>query len=1326
MGKKSKKYVVRSKSTEERKDPKVEDTKHDVLENALTSSDDSKIPNRYSTMSTPSISRTEDSQNVLLKKLLQNTACASTQSPPPILATTTSTTAPTITNGENVLVKTSTPTLSSLLPPAIKTEPQTVVTTPQPRPTPPRTPIRETSFVSSPVTTPTSMPPSTVATQQLHIDVKKCMPPSRTPSRDDLLSPQTPKSSCSQDSSLQTPPLTIKKERQEMPPTSQHQPSPILTPQEVKKEFLDESSQHSTVSDHSRPDVQMKEELDAIETSTEKALLDKEELKKQKRRMYQQKRRQNQILNKEQGQPKKRPRKNSKIDEDYDTYIDGILNQLRQLPPMTVSEPVLNRNYGAVPVFGAGDMSKLGNKSYSSQFGELVGSYGNAELPGFTDYYNTKPYGDLEALPEKPAASTQRGFYDQEFPLIKFDTDDDKKFDLFCREDTPDTVLSSSSPECFRSESPQQKFLGLRLISDEEDESESEEKLRKGRLSPVVPLIKPIPIRLKPAGGMYLTDHTDNKENQPVISHELHMTSKPEPKPSPTKESGNVTLTLTLTSSAAEDIIGVLRDLANILHIPAPTSYQIVERSSTPPSQKLGLYRTKGKDGKEGAPIDIQSILNGSAKFCKHCDVVILNNMIRKKVSDLPFLAKDSELLSDGDELYFCSSTCYMQFALMHRSPSISEDKAAAIIDHLSQKDKLELKLKKPLFESSDSKSLIAQRLLMDTKDFKKDVEMMDTSDFSFFSRLDNKHKLQNQADYKPQVKTKMYKNVRYKLWAPGCLQPAQKFKKPTDKEIMELLYRMQITVTPPKMPDDTRKCMFCQGVGDSVADGPARLLNFDVDKWVHLNCALWSDGVYETVNGALMNLENAIQMSLTTTCVHCNKLGATIRCFKTRCSSVYHLSCAVKDNCVFYKNKTVYCMVHIPKNEKDNELTTLSVWRRVYVDRDETRQVAAVMHHSDSNNLLRVGSLIFLSVGHLLPHQLPNFHTPNYIYPIGYKIIRFFWSTKRLNKRCRYICSIHDVNGKPEFRVLVQEQEEQDIELKDPTSKGVWQKILDRVVNLRSQNQCLHMFPKFVTGEDLFGLTEPAIVRVLESLPGIDTLTDYKFKYGRNPLLELPLAINPSGAARTEPRSRNQLHWKRPHTQRTLGPAARPLFGHPPPPGLLSSTVTLGELSCPYSKQFVHSKSSQYKKMKQEWKNNVYLARSKIQGLGLYAARDLEKHTMVIEYIGEIIRTELAECREKQYEAKNRGIYMFRLDEERVVDATLCGGLARYINHSCNPNCVAETVEVDRDVRIIIFTKRRIQRGEELSYDYKFDIEDDQHKISCMCGAPNCRKWMN
>jgi SET domain-containing protein len=73
---------------------------------------------------------------------------------------------------------------------------------------------------------------------------------------------------------------------------------------------------------------------------------------------------------------------------------------------------------------------------------------------------------------------------------------------------------------------------------------------------------------------------------------------------------------------------------------------------------------------------------------------------------------------------------------------------------------------------------------------------------------------------------------------------------------------------------------------------------------------------------------------------------------------------------------------------------------------------------------------------------------------------------------------------------------------------------------------------------------------------------------------------------------------------------------------------------SSPSVKQFVHSKSSQYRKMKSEWRNNVVLARSRVQGLGLYAARDIEKHTMVIEYIGMLIRNEIAERYERLHEA--------------------------------------------------------------------------------------------
>ena len=57
----------------------------------------------------------------------------------------------------------------------------------------------------------------------------------------------------------------------------------------------------------------------------------------------------------------------------------------------------------------------------------------------------------------------------------------------------------------------------------------------------------------------------------------------------------------------------------------------------------------------------------------------------------------------------------------------------------------------------------------------------------------------------------------------------------------------------------------------------------------------------------------------------------------------------------------------------------------------------------------------------------------------------------------------------------------------------------------------------------------------------------------------------------------------------------------------------------------------------------------------------------------------------------------MFRLDENRVIDATLEGGLARYINHSCDPNCVAELVQIERENKILIIANRKIMEGEEV-----------------------------
>jgi len=59
----------------------------------------------------------------------------------------------------------------------------------------------------------------------------------------------------------------------------------------------------------------------------------------------------------------------------------------------------------------------------------------------------------------------------------------------------------------------------------------------------------------------------------------------------------------------------------------------------------------------------------------------------------------------------------------------------------------------------------------------------------------------------------------------------------------------------------------------------------------------------------------------------------------------------------------------------------------------------------------------------------------------------------------------------------------------------------------------------------------------------------------------------------------------------------------------------------------------------------------------------------------------------------------MFRLDENRVIDATLEGGLARYINHSCDPNCVVELVQIERENKILIIANRKIMEGEEVSH---------------------------
>ncbi|KAL9085503.1 MAG: hypothetical protein Q9165_007548 [Trypethelium subeluteriae] len=144
--------------------------------------------------------------------------------------------------------------------------------------------------------------------------------------------------------------------------------------------------------------------------------------------------------------------------------------------------------------------------------------------------------------------------------------------------------------------------------------------------------------------------------------------------------------------------------------------------------------------------------------------------------------------------------------------------------------------------------------------------------------------------------------------------------------------------------------------------------------------------------------------------------------------------------------------------------------------------------------------------------------------------------------------------------------------------------------------------------------------------------------------------------------------------------------------------------------------------------KKLVKFDRSAIHNWGLYAEEPITANDMIIEYVGEKVRQRVADLREIRYTKQGIGSsYLFRIDEDTIVDATKKGGIARFINHSCTPNCTAKIIKVDGGKRIVIYALRDIAKYEELTYDYKFEREiGSDDRIPCLCGSVGCKGFLN
>ena len=547
-------------------------------------------------------------------------------------------------------------------------------------------------------------------------------------------------------------------------------------------------------------------------------------------------------------------------------------------------------------------------------------------------------------------------------------------------------------------------------------------------------------------------------------------------------------------------------------------------------------------------------------------------------------------------------------------------------------------------------------------------------------------------------------------------------------------------------------RCAFCGRGPESCLWGRMLPVSKTLDAWVHVVCALWASRVETKRTGEIFGVEMAIDDSKVWLCEECHLPGAVVTCKVRTCSKKYHLPCVVE--CGVPLVKPFACKEHCDpskapialglearmaqparivsaaekqaaKLEAEKEEQSWDTKIKEFIAQNasaflnqkydekvadaknsvERLKFECVANAIAHNYTMQCGTLQVVSFGTIRSSPV-HFHSCRLLFPVGFKAIRRFWSYKTPNTKIRYENSIETVDGLPVFKIVP--QDDRMMPVIGDTPSEAWKEISSRFApdNARGVGDMCWR-------EDMFGL--PGWVgSAMEAMAGANTCINYHFQHwkrmcGNTLGGQVDHAL---GCARAIP-------YERTRSSRKQGNSAFVYNKIKDSSNSNQNNSATAAIANSYANTRETPDFVRYRHLQQH-PPKLVVHKSGIHGMGVYTLSHLKKGDMVIEYQGEIIRPIVADKREKDYEKRGIPCYLWKLTEDKIVDATFCGNMARFINHNHDPNCVVDIANVSGSPKVMISAKRDIVPGEELTYDYMFDGTEEDNVV-CDCGSYNC-----